>query len=175
MERRKQRKGKENQSQTSKNGSELCMEVLKTILPEDQITEKHREYMDMFVWDMAHSFTTKLFHISMHFPKEVLWSLTMHLRQCCVTIPTQIAFCWSSEGPEDALVFLKDALSFAYVTDYLLRLAVDIKLLNRDVHKELQEELQSVKSGLKGCILQTQENINQQHQHQHQDQQRKEK
>jgi len=151
------------------------MEVLRTILPEDEITEKHCEYMDMFVWDMAHGFTTKLFHVSMHFPKEVLWSLTMHLRQCSVTIPTQIAFCWSSEGPEDALVFLKDALSFACVTDYLLRLAFDIKLINKEMYRELQEELHSVKSGLKGCILQVQENIENQHHEKQKTKQRKEK
>lgn len=50
-----------------------------------------RDYKDLTVWQKAIDLVTEVYKATKEFPKEELYGLTSQLRQCAVSVPSNIA------------------------------------------------------------------------------------
>jgi four helix bundle protein len=137
-------------------------EILKEIIPEEYIKSFHRDYLDVFVWDMAHQFTVKLYKLTLQFPESVFTTVTSPLRHASSTIASRLVMTWSPRSLTDTLVLLKEAMDFAIRTSYLVRLCRDLELIEEKKKWELHGDIHRIEDVLAGCINEVKEKIDQQ-------------
>jgi four helix bundle protein len=88
-----------------------------------------QNYKELKVWNTVHTFTLKVYEITLRFPKEELYSLTNQIRRAAYSIPSNIAKGCGKNSQSDFANCLNIALGSANETEYFLLLAKDLKYL----------------------------------------------
>ncbi len=111
-----------------------------------------RNFRRLQVWERAHELTSKIYELTVPFPREEIYGLTSQTRRACASIPTNIAEGCGRETPADFARFLQIAVGSASETEYLVLLARDLKYLNSDQYVELINEIISIKKMLTALL-----------------------
>ena len=82
--------GKQSEIRLEAYDAERYREILNEMIPEEYIKSYHRDYKDIFVWDMAHRFAVRLHILSAGFPESVYTAVTNPLREACITVPSRL-------------------------------------------------------------------------------------
>jgi four helix bundle protein len=111
-----------------------------------------KDFRKLKVWEKAHKFTLKIYKITEKFPREELYGLTSQIRRACVSIPTNIAEGCVRSSDADFARFLYIALGSTSELEYLMMLSVDLNFIKKELHLELNSEINEIKMMLIGMI-----------------------
>ena len=111
-----------------------------------------RDFRELKVWEKAHALTLKLYTLTRTFPRDEQYGLTAQIRRAAASIGANIAEGSGRRTRRDFARFLQVALGSASELQYHLVLAVDLELLSRSDHEQLDGATGEVKRMLTGFI-----------------------
>ncbi len=111
-----------------------------------------QDFRTLKVWEKAHSLALQVYKLSMKFPSEEKFGLTIQMRRSAAAVPTHIAEgCGSLEG-SDYGRYLQNALRSACELEYQLLLSKDLTYTPPEVYSELEPRVIEVKKMLTAYI-----------------------
>ena len=111
-----------------------------------------KDFRSLKVWEKAHLLTLKIYKVTEKFPREELYGLISQIRRACVSIPTNIAEGCVRSSDADFSRFLYIALGSTSELEYLILLAMDLKIIKNELHLELNSEINEIKKMLISMI-----------------------
>jgi len=111
-----------------------------------------QDFRALKVWQKSHESVLEIYRVSSEFPAAERYGLTSQLRRAAVSIPANIAEGSVRSSDTDFARFLHMALGSASEVDYYLILARDLKLIDTELHRILDDRLQEVKRMLAAFI-----------------------
>ena len=111
-----------------------------------------KDFRNLKVWEKADQLTLKIYKVTEEFPQEELYGLTSQIRRACVSIPTNIAEGCVRSSDADFSRFLYIAVGSTSELEYLILLAMDLKIIKNELHLELNNEINEIKKMLISMI-----------------------
>ena len=111
-----------------------------------------KSFRDLKVWHKSHELNLLVYKETKTFPKEELYGLTSQIRRACSSIPANIAEGCGKSTNIDFARFLQIAFGSANELEYHLLLARDLKMLDSQIHTDLEEKLVEIKRMLASLI-----------------------
>ena len=111
-----------------------------------------RDFKDLKVWHKAHRFVIDVYQHSRSFPADERFGLTAHLRKSATSAPSNIAEGCGRESERELARFLSIAAGSASESEYQLLLARDLRYLQPEVHRQLDDQVNEVKRMLNSFI-----------------------
>ena len=111
-----------------------------------------KDFRKLIVWEKAHQLTLKIYKVTEEFPREELYGLTSQIRRACVSIPINIAEGCVRSSDADFSRFLYIAVGSTSELEYLILLAMDLKIIKNELHLELNNEINEIKKMLISMI-----------------------
>ena len=111
-----------------------------------------QDFRTLKVWEKAHALALTIYQLSVRFPSDEKFGLTIHMRRSAAGIPTHIAEgCGSLEG-QDYTRHFQNALRSACELEYQLLLSRDLTYTPADLYAELEPKIVEVKKMLTAYI-----------------------
>lgn len=107
-----------------------------------------KDFKSLNVWKKSHSYTLKIYKLSLIFPKDELYGLTSQIRRSASSIPTNIAEGCGRGSDADFSRFLQMAFGSASETEYLLLLVKDLNYISEDEYDILLQDITEIKKML---------------------------
>lgn len=117
---------------------------------------KVRNYRDLQVWQRAKVFAVEIYRVTEAFPRKEQYSLTDQLRRAAVSIPSNVAEGHIKRSDKVFANHLDIALGSAAELSTQLEIALEVKYLRLQAHRELQAELEEIIKmlyGLRSTVL----------------------
>jgi four helix bundle protein len=111
-----------------------------------------RNFRELKIREKSHQLTLLIYQATKNFPKEELFGLTSQIRRACSSIPANIAEGCGRQTERDFARFLQIAFGSVSELEYHLLLANDLKLLNSDSYKVMENLLLEIKKMLASFI-----------------------
>jgi four helix bundle protein len=111
-----------------------------------------QDFRKLNTWQKAHSLAIAVYQATAGFPKDELYGLTSQMRRACISIPANIAEGCGRDSGADLGRFLQIAQGSAAELEYHILLAYDLKLLNNQDYKDLDNQLNEVRKMLTNFI-----------------------
>jgi four helix bundle protein len=109
-----------------------------------------KDYQNLVVWQRSHQFTLSVYKVSRLFPRDELFGITSQLRRASSSIGANLAEGCGRDSDPDFKRFVIIAHGSASETEYYLRLANDLGLLDEKDHASLSVEIAEIKRMLGG-------------------------
>ena len=103
----------------------------------------HR-FKDLMIWNESRAFASLIYDHTKNFPPEEKFGLTNQLRRACVSIPSNIAEGASRTSKKEFSRYIEVAIGSAYEMETQLLIALDLGFVNKENHKILDKQLQSI-------------------------------
>ena len=107
-----------------------------------------KDFRELKVWEKSHQLTLEIYRLSTGFPKEEQYGITSQIRRAAASIGLNIAEGCGRGVDADFKRFLYIALGSASEIEYCLLLALDLKYISKDIHNELDDQINEVKKML---------------------------
>lgn len=117
---------------------------------------KVRNYRDLQVWQRAKAFAVEIYRVTEAFPRKEQYSLTDQIRRAAVSIPSNVAEGHIKRSDKVFANHLDTALGSAAELSTQLEIALEVKYLRSQAHRELQAELEEIIKmlfGLRSAVL----------------------
>ena len=111
-----------------------------------------KDFRELKVWEKSHELTLDIYKMSLGFPKEEQFGITSQIRRAATSIGLNIAEGCGRGSDADFKRFLYIALGSATETEYCLQLALDLHYISKDLHANLNDEINEVKKMLYAFI-----------------------
>src|SRR5215510_273430 len=95
-----------------------------------------KDFKELKVWQKAHSLTVAIYSASRSFPKEEVYGLTGQLRRAAVSVGANIAEGCGRRSDGEFVRFLQIARGSTAEMEHHLLLALDLKFLTSEAHRE---------------------------------------
>ena len=118
-----------------------------------------QDYKELKVWHKSHSLVLNIYEITKQFPKEEIFGITSQLRRASYSIPSNIAEGCGKFSQKDFANFLQIALGSSNEVEYLLLLGKDLKFMNDDIFKLLNNSINEIKAMLINLIQKVRNSI----------------
>lgn len=112
-----------------------------------------KSFLDLIVWQKAHSFVMGVYHATRSFPKEEVYGLTSQFRRAAVSVPANIAEGFRKKTETDKARFLNISEGSLEECRYYLILAHDLNYLNKTTLWNLSEEVGKLLNAYRLAIL----------------------
>jgi len=113
-----------------------------------------RSYKDLIVYQKTRDIASRIFMITMEFPKEEMYSLTDQIRRSSRAIGAQIAEAWAKRRYVKHFVSkLTDAQGEQFETQHWVETSDDCEYLKEGIYEELYSGLQEIGAMLTSMIL----------------------
>ena len=109
---------------------------------------KMKDFRELKVWEKSYQLTLEIYRLSTGFPKEEQYGITSQIRRAAASIGLNIAEGCGRGSDADFKRFLYIALGSASEIEYCLLLALDLKYISKDIHNELDDQINEVKKML---------------------------
>lgn len=110
------------------------------------------DYKKLAVWQKAHQLTLDIYCSTAHFPSAEQYGLTSQIRRASASIPANIAEGSGRGGDAELSRFLRIAMGSAAELEYHILLAHDLGFLDKDVYRQLDQQIAEVLRMLTGLI-----------------------
>jgi len=90
------------------------------------ISKPARTFQDLLVWQKAHRFVLDIYALTVAFPKQETYGLSLQMRRAAVSIPANIAEGFRRRGKADKARFMNMAEGSVEECRYYLILAKDL-------------------------------------------------
>lgn len=111
-----------------------------------------KSFRELLVWEKSHRLTLASYAATQSFPRDELFGLTSQIRRACSSIPANIAEGCGRNSDAELRRFLEIAMGSASELEYHLLLAHDLKLLESEQYRQLDESTHEVKRMIAGLI-----------------------
>ena len=111
-----------------------------------------RAHKELDVWKLSMELVVDIFQVVDMFPKKELFGLSMQMKRCAVSIPSNIAEGAGRKTKREFRNFLYIAQGSLNELDTQLEIARKLGYLKEDKYKELQEKILRVGQMLSGLI-----------------------
>jgi len=111
-----------------------------------------RAHKELDVWKLSMELVVDIFQVVDMFPKKELFGLSMQMKRCAVSIPSNIAEGAGRKTKREFRNFLYIAQGSLNELDTQLEIARRLGYLKEDKYKELQEKVLRVGQMLSGLI-----------------------
>ena len=118
-----------------------------------------KDFKSLKVWEKSHSFTLKVYKLSLIFPKDELYGLTSQVRRSASSIPTNIAEGCGRGSDADFARFLQMAFGSASETEYILLLVKDLNYISENDYDNLFQDITEIKKMLATFIIKLKNNF----------------
>lgn len=99
-----------------------------------------KTFRDLFIWQKAMILVTNTYQITNEFPKHEIFGLTLQIRRCCISIPSNIFEGFGRQSSRDFGRFLNIAISSLFEYQTQLEIAKNINYINETQFKPLYED-----------------------------------
>lgn len=113
---------------------------------------KLQSYKELIVWQKAVKLAIEVYKITEHYPRSELYGLTSQTRKSAISIPSNIAEGSTRQHLLEYLQFLNIALGSAAELETQLFIAKELKFLEEDAYKRLNDSLIEIMKMLNGLI-----------------------
>ena len=103
--------------------------------------EPAKSFVDLLVWQKAHSFLLTVYRLTGAFPRHEVFGLTSQFRRAAVSIPANIAEGFRRRGTSDKARFFNIAQASVEECRYYLILARDLKYADTQEANRLIQEV----------------------------------
>lgn len=103
-----------------------------------------QSFESLLVWQHAHAFVLKAYHVISTFPTYEQFGLSSQFRRAAVSIPANIAEGYRKISKADKLRFLNISQGSLEECRYYIRLSFDLNYINEQIKNELTESLEKV-------------------------------
>jgi four helix bundle protein len=111
-----------------------------------------RDFRELKVWEKSHLFTLQIYDITKHFPSDERFGLTIQLRRAAASVPTNIAEGCGRESERELARFMSIAAGSVSEVEYQMLLANDLKYIQDETYRELNQQANEVKRMLNSFI-----------------------
>ena len=111
-----------------------------------------RAHKELDVWKLSMELVVDIFQVVDMFPKKELFGLSMQMKRCAVSIPSNIAEGAGRKTKREFRNYLYIAQGSLNELDTQLEIARKLGYLKEDKYKELQEKILRVGQMLSGLI-----------------------
>jgi len=118
-----------------------------------------RAHKELDVWKLSMELVVDIFQVVDMFPKKELFGLSMQMKRCAVSIPSNIAEGAGRKTKREFRNYLYIAQGSLNELDTQLEIARKLGYLKEDKYKELQEKILRVGQMLSGLIKKQTERI----------------
>lgn len=102
------------------------------------------DYRKLNVWRKAHEFVLEAYRVTARFPSEEKYGLSSQIRRAAVSVPANIVEGRARGTDPDLRRFLYIALGSAQETEYLLFLATELKMIEKDEYDRISPQINEV-------------------------------
>lgn len=110
------------------------------------------DFKDLDVWKIARTLVNDIYTVTKTFPSAEQFGLTLQIRRCAVSIPSNIAEGIGRNHTKDTLQFLYISRGSLYELETQLILAYDQQYISADQLKTLESQIESCKKLINGFI-----------------------
>jgi four helix bundle protein len=103
-----------------------------------------QDFRNLDVWQKAHRLVLDVYQLMVDMPKEEAYGLTSQMRRAAVSVPTNIAEGCGRSTDSDFARFLAIALGSVNELEYLLLLAADLNLLDKNATERASSQAAEV-------------------------------
>lgn len=111
-----------------------------------------KDYKKLVVWEKAHKLVLFIYGITKTFPSEERYGLTSQIRRAAISAPTNIAEGCAKFTQKDFANYLQHAFGSMQEVQYLFYLSFELKYLDLNEYKILENDISEVKAMLMGLI-----------------------
>jgi four helix bundle protein len=104
-----------------------------------------QDFKNLVTWQKGHELVLEMYSVTQKFPEHERFGLISQLRRAASSIPANIAEGSSRGSDADFARFLQMAVGSASEVEYFLILAKDLKYLEPEAHKRLDQQINEVK------------------------------
>ena len=116
-----------------------------------------KNFRDLVVWQKSHQLTLDAYRLTASFPADERFGLTSQTRRSTASIPANIAEGCGRRGNPEFHRFLQVAMGSASEAEYHFLLANDLKYLNVENYRTLNEKVLEVKRMLSALLVRVNE------------------
>ncbi len=111
-----------------------------------------KDFRQLKVWEKSHQLTLSIYQVTKSYPKDELFGLTSQTKRACSSIPANIAEGCGKRTNADFARYLQISFGSACELEYHLLLAHDLKIINSNNYRKLENILVEVKKMLASLI-----------------------
>ena len=111
-----------------------------------------RDFRELKVWEKAHLLTLQVYGSTKNFPSDERFGLTLQLRRAAASVPMNIAEGCGRESERELARFMSIADGSASEVEYQLLLAGNLKYIQDETYRELNQQVNEVKRMLNSFI-----------------------
>ncbi len=111
-----------------------------------------KDFRELKVWQKAHQLVLAVYRATRTFPAEERYGITSQLRRCATSVPTNIAEGCGRRGDADFARLLQIAMGSASELEYLLLLAREFQLLDKESYQPLNQQTVEAKRMLASLL-----------------------
>lgn len=104
-----------------------------------------KNFRDLKVWEKSHELALAAYDATSNFPKQEMFGLVSQIRRCAASIPANIAEGCGRRGNGEFHRFLQIASGSASELEYHLLLSRDLKFMDAEVHRSLNDRVEEIK------------------------------
>src|SRR5213594_1934398 len=112
-----------------------------------------RTFQDLLVWQKAHRFVLDIYALTVAFPKQETYGLSLQMRRAAVSIPANIAEGFRRRGKADKARYMNIAEGSLEECRYYLILAHDLQYGDTDALNAVLEETSRLLNAYSAAIL----------------------
>ena len=116
-----------------------------------------KTFRDLLVWQKSMKLVTETYRMTGNFPKEELYGLSLQIRRCAVSIPSNIAEGYGRNSTSDYIRFLQIAVSSLYELQTQIEISFNLEYINNDNFKMLYESTREIERMMVSLIRKLQE------------------
>jgi four helix bundle protein len=110
------------------------------------------DFKSLHVWKRAYAFSLQVYRLTLGFPSEERFGLTIQLRRASVSIASNIAEGCGRGGDPELCRFLRIARGSAAEVECQLLLARDLGYLTSESWRQLDEEIKRISGGIRRLL-----------------------
>jgi four helix bundle protein len=95
-------------------------------------------FRELIVWQKAHALVLEIYRIAEKFPKSELFGISLQMRRCAVSVPSNLAEGFKRQSPRDCRRFYNIAEGSLEELKYQLILAHDLRYLESDDYDSIE-------------------------------------
>lgn len=111
-----------------------------------------KSYRDLIVWQKSMLFVTDVYKACNLLPDDEKFGLSSQIKRSAVSIPSNIAEGYGRNYTKDYVRFLQIARGSLFECQTQLEIAVNLKFINKDVLKEINEVALEIEKMLNSLI-----------------------
>ena len=111
-----------------------------------------KDFRNLQVWQKAHQFALKAYHITQNFPPEQRFEMGSQVRRAAVSIPTNIAEGCGFDTDAEFRRYLKIAMGSASEAEYELLYCYSLKWIPKQDYENLASKIVEIKKMLSSLI-----------------------